>query len=284
MIKKRQAWQGNYRWGRDNAWSAGSWDFNAVHGANILNLPDQYGLSLIDGTAFVFFAGVDLSSYVGVEGTSTPWKMNIRDKEGDLITGFVGAAGAGETLDSELVTNGTFNTDTTGWTNRATLLYDTFEVAAGKLHLVSDGSTAAYCYGGDNVAFVAGALYKVSADLAFTTGDIRLQVRQAITSGTTYFGVKHITLSTDGTHIHYYTATVTESVSAQINHTLATACELTVDNYSIKQVIDCPTTGVHIVSAKNGATRNWASIGASFNYNASISSGIKGYRIELRRA
>ena len=78
-------------------------------------------LSMIDGTAFVWLAGVDLSPYAGVAGSSTPYIIEVTDGAGVKAWGYLAEQGAGETLTTEKIVNGGFATDTdwvknTGWT------------------------------------------------------------------------------------------------------------------------------------------------------------------------
>lgn len=280
MLKSKHGWGGSYIWGKDNCWSNGNWDRNALHSA--LWAQSGHGLSLVDGAAFVKIEGATLASFAGVEGTSTPWKLVLRDPAGVVALGFIGAVDGAEALGSELVANGTFSVHIAGWTNVVGGAYDTFERADSKLHVVTDGSGAAAGVSDDDIAFVEGKLYKIG----FTVGGVsgvgpKVLIKEESSSATARLscligGV--LANHGDGGYTYYYTAVATESVVFYFYNAITEGGDFTLDNISAKEVTHVGATGVHIVSAKDGSTRNWASIGAGFDYNA------VNYRAEVRRA
>lgn len=217
----------------------------------------------ITGSYFVFRKGDDSgNNVVSILMTANQWNVFsgyfVETAGGALAHARFSLTGAGtayvdgvslrevftpfaEVLGAELVTNGTFDANITGWTNRASFEWDTFEWdAGGKLHAASDGSAAAYLYSGDNVAVVAGNTYKFSVTYTLTSGaDINIATRQSGTSGTTYWS--H-TLAGSATYTFYHVATVTENVVVQIYQPLAVASDILIDNVSVKQVLN-PVAG-----------------------------------------
>jgi hypothetical protein len=290
MLKSKHGWSGKYRWEKDNCWSNEKWDFNALHSTSWG--PTVHGLSLVEGAAFAKVSGASLAGYVGVEGTSTPWKLVLRDSAGIATVGYIGAADAAEALDAELVGNPGFETagagetdvfgtwgETTTW-GTSVILRDTAVYNGGAASAkLTRGDTQIRVF--QSFSVTVGKLYK----LTFATrgdGTYAGQYRVYDNDG----AANIIAIETTGvtaaswtTVTRYFTAPVGCS-SAQIGfYTPVTPTGFAhFDDVSIKEVTHVGATGTHIVSAKNGSTRNWASIGTGFNYN-----GTK-YRAEIRRA
>jgi hypothetical protein len=119
-------------------------------------------------------------------------------------------------IGSEQVTNGDFATDS-DWN----MAGGTFEITNGKLHCISDGS---YQYAGQGGVFVVGKTYKVTFDIVdYTSGSIRVRP-----SGQSPFN----TYNANGTYTQYITATNTTLVIERNS-----ACDLFVDNVSVKEVL-----------------------------------------------
>ena len=119
-------------------------------------------------------------------------------------------------LGNELVTNGTFDTDS-NWNKSAT-----FSISNGKLHCLSDGS---YQYANQANVFVVGRTYKLTFEIVdYTSGEIRVRP-----SGQSPFQKA----SAKGVYTFYYTATNTTLVIERHS-----ACDLYVDNVSVKEVLD----------------------------------------------
>lgn len=274
MLKSKHGWSGKYRWGKDNCWSNGGWDFNALHSASWG--VTVRGLSLADGVAFVKVSGASLAGYVGVEGTSTPWKLVLRDSVGVATVGYIGAVDAAETLGGELVTNGTFDANINGWTEFPLYPFTTHVWQAGKLHAVSlitdDGIGT-----GPHFSTTAGKLYKVTFDLVVNSGTGPV-CGIGETNVAWNFAFNNTSNMVSGSYTFYFTSIITSSVQEFIYWNQNLAGDYTLDNISIQEVTHVGATGAHIVSAKDGSTRNWASIGTGFNYNDTK------YRAEIRRA
>jgi hypothetical protein len=136
-----------------------------------------------------------ISLAAGVAG-SEPGRLFLAGEQGvwydpsDLSTMFQDSAGTtpvtavdqpvGRILDksrgmargAELVTNGTFDTDTTGWTPRNA--NTSLSVVSGMLQVANGG--AEFSYGYQTITAVVGRTYRVTLDYAVVTGGGRVQV------------------------------------------------------------------------------------------------------------
>lgn len=254
MVKSKHGWKGIYRWGRDNAWKRDQWTFNKVNG--ILGGVTTHGLSLIATNAFAVFSGPSLAAYVGVEGTSTPWRLNIYHEDGSIMYGFIGAAGGGETLGAESYSTADFAADAdwtkgTGWA-----------IAGG----VGTATTATANITQAITPTLGKLMKHVVTITARTAGSLQFFCDNA--------AVTSYSMTSAATFTGYHTSLGVANYGFR-----AVAASLSIDNASLKQVTDCATTGVHIVSTKNGSTHTWASIPETTDlFNLSS------YRVELRRA
>ncbi len=216
----------------------------------VMQLSEACKLSLVDGTAFLW-PGTDISAFAGVEGSSTPYQVTVGDDGGKFAKGWAGAVGGGEALGGEIVTNGTFTADTDWTINSATIT-----IAGGELHFLNTVNNRGIKQ--NAVASHNGELIKTSLDVANATG---LAVKHYVFSDWT-----PVVIGSNGTHVDYILVG-SDAVELKLWH-WAGAGTADMDNFSMKQVIDCPATALHIVNAKNGSTQNWTSIDAGFNYNA----------------
>lgn len=196
-------------------------------------------LSIVDGNAFVDFSSDVFGDHIGD-------KLIVYDSAGKKAIGYIKAAGTGETLDNELVTNGDFDPDE-GWTKGV------WSIADGKA--AATASSYSFLY---QNADLAGKLIKSSVDIdSISGGPIKVCYHGTANGGTAR--------TTTGTHAEYYTpsssGTATIGAQTQVNVTCS------IDNLSMKQVLTPSATGVTITSTPGGTTYNWASVESGFNYN-----------------
>ena len=161
---------------------------------------------------------------------------------------------------SELVTNGTFDTDVSGWTGDGTVAYD-----GGTLSLTSVGTQ--YAEPDSAISTVSGSVYKVTFDLSNTASNVNFRV------GTTSKGVDILNASwglSDGSHEYSFVATGTTTYIAfgvaddQIN----------IDNVSVKEVLfDDPSGDLVLFNHPDNISR--------VEYDAS--GNVKGLLIEEAR-
>jgi hypothetical protein len=207
------------------------------YGAGVTYASVTVDKSNVAGAMFFTNPSIDLRLFTGFYATLNDGSKTLKVK--------IGAAGTGETVDTELVTNGTFTTDTTGWTNRASYEFDTFAVSDGKLSLIGDGSetpTSYAAYSDDNIALVAGALYKRSLDVVVNSGaGISAALKQSGTSGASYNAVS---ITSTSTNTAYLTAPLSENVVFLLYRSTNAATNVLVDNASVKKILTPSALGV----------------------------------------
>lgn len=211
-----------------------------------------------------------LSTYAGTDGSSTPYMLVLKDSASHTAWGYMGTADVAEALSTEKITNGNFESGSTGWTLTGGAGYSEVinDGSNNVLHLKRDGGTIGMA--DQNVSLTAGKLYKITLTItAHQSGTTAINLRDQSSITLLNFG------PAVGTYTSYLTAPYAIT-SIRLVHSAATG-ENNIDNFSIKEVTDVGTDGVHILSTKNGATRNWAGIDASFNYNDSS------YTFEVRK-
>jgi hypothetical protein len=213
----------------------------SVTGANIR-------ISAVDGTAFIDFSAADtLTRYIGRE-------IEIFDSSLRSIKGWIKAAGTGETLGDELIT---------AWSNDAGYPYETLTVNANGHDIDAVINTTSIGIAGVSLTPTVGSLKKVVFNITKTSGtDPFIFTGNALGSGTGGSFVYGPTYT--GANTKYYTDAATDlwltfRNSGTIFNGSAT--------FSEKQVLTPSATGVTIVSTHEGATYNFASKHASFNYN-----------------
>jgi len=211
-------------------------------------------ISSVDGTAFMDNCAA-LVPYA--DGSHL---VEIYDASGMMLRGYLGAAGTGETLGDELLTNGDFATgDGTGWTMHggadATIDYTGNELTAT---ITTAGSKAFAQY-------VLGDVRNHLIYYSFTIRDCSNWPGRLYQS-TPYNDIRNFT--SNGTYTGYNTVWIT-SVFLAVGAATITypGAVLTIDDVSLKSVLTPSTSGATIVSAKGGGTANFQYKNASFTYN-----------------
>jgi hypothetical protein len=246
---------------------------------------EYHGLSMANGQAFIDVDNVDLSSWVGTEGSNTPYRIMIKDSSGNGAWGYIGAADAGRTYGSELLSNTGFESFTGTPNDNTTDDFDNWtEVGYGSgdfldASTVQHGGTYAVeaYYGNDgchmyqDVTVVAGELYVLSF---WTRGDGGVQGRFRVEDQTSVADIIPVVgTGVSGTtyvqKTHYFTAPSGCSTARIYLYSPGLTGSCRFDDVSVKELTDGRVTAVHIVSAVNGSTRNWEGIDSSFDYNDS---------------
>ena len=222
-------------------------------------------LSLVDGTAFVdFSAAGTLTAYLGQ-------KLTITDSANKKAVGYIKAAGTGETLGDELVTNGGFDSDTTGWQIGSSALLAS--VAGGEsgncLQITENGAASPYTSTGMSV--VQGALYKSNYSVKQGTSST---YRMYITGTSIYESYPVLADRTSTSEWvaqgPWYRVPIGTGTAWFVLYNIAAqGSGLThlFDSATFKQVLTPSATGVTITSTPNGTTYNWTSIESGFKYN-----------------
>lgn len=216
--------------------------------------------SFVDGTAFTCF-DTDLSAYAGTDAGSTPYFIQLQDASGDIASGYLGAVGGGWTFGAELLADLIFGTNCgVNWT-----CGDGWSIADG----VGVANVASNQGIYQPISYSTSALYKSLINIVTNTGGGN--------SGFTFnpFGATKQYVSPEAGIKTLYSVAI--SSNWMIRGIFGYGAVGTIDDASCKQVTDCAATGLHIMSTKNGTTRNWQSISATFGYNDNISYRI--YRV-----
>lgn len=222
-------------------------------------------LSMVDGAAFVDFSAANtLTDHVGK-------KLIVIDSAGKKATGYIKAQGTGETLGDELVKNGGFDSDTTGWNigNSALLASVSGGESGNCLRVTENGATNPHAVQGMSV--VQGALYKSNYSVkqgtsstyrGYITGSFIYESYPVVadrTSTSEWVAQGPWYRVTIGTGTAWFALIASAAQSSGLTHLF--------DSATFKQVLTPSATGVTITSTPNGTTYNWTSIESGFNYN-----------------
>jgi len=226
----------------------------------------SYRLSMVNGTAFLWVPGVDLTRYAGQTGSHTPFYVSVTDSTGKIAEGYIAAAGGGETLGAEILINPTFDVNTTDWyPDNCTVA----SIAGGQSNNCLELTRTLGNYqqaiqdtgiNGQNKLYLASGYVK-SGTSGNEAGNFHLWLDAMVVLAAFTTTAAWVQYS------RYYTPTVSNVLNFRGFKNTNTAGTMLFDEVSLKQVTDCAATGVHIVSARGGATRNWTSITAGFNPN-----------------
>lgn len=232
--------------------------------------PTVHGLSLADGAAFVRLNGLDLSPFAGVAGVRTPCKLTLTDSAGKQAVGWIAEADAAEAFSAEKVTNSSFATDISDWTNDGVIPWATCEWGVTESIHLAAGAAGTYCscYSLDNIVITPFKLYQVEIVIrSISNGTLYVTVSETAGGVVKPFG--DLAFTSAGTYTYNLTAIGGDTCQVFLwrNDVGSANLDAVVDSVSIKEITHVGADGVHIVSAQNGSTRNWASIEAGFNYN-----------------
>lgn len=131
----------------------------------------------------------------------------------------------------ELVTNGTFDANITGWSQYSGLNFSTFEWSNGKLHFVN--SAARSLAGGTAFAIVSGKSYRVKISVTVNSGvlDAVYINRYAYSSVVKLVDVNFTAnREVDITFVSNYTG------DAHVTFDERTACDVLIDNISVREI------------------------------------------------
>ena len=203
-------------------------------------------ISSVDGTAFVDNAAA-ITTYA--DGNHM---LDILDSSGRLLRGILSAVGTGETLGSELVTNGDFAVST-GWVAEAGWVIDSGVLTGTNTTKQTYRSVSAVPVGSLYQAAFTVSSYSAGNVRAYLTSDKDASLPQAVSAN----GAAAIYITRVGTGGSFYIDMGSAAFTGVI------------DDASCKLVTAPSTDGALIVSAKGGSTRNFSSKDASFTYNES---------------
>ncbi len=211
-------------------------------------------ISAIDGTAFVDFSAASILT------SRLTHKLTLYDSALKSLVGWIKAAGTGETYDTTVIANGTFETNADSWNAQsgATLTGGVAGGQVGNCLQITRGT--AQISGRQDPTLISGALYYGIIYGKNGTGTARAEFSNY--SSLFSFGVDWAEQSV------YFTKSVA-GCNVLLEIPSANGTDAYYDEVSLKQVLTPSATGVTIVSAKGGSTFNWTSQEGGFNYNDS---------------
>lgn len=195
------------------------------------------------GETMIFDEVVDLSAYAGALG-NTPYYIEIIDGSSVEASAWIASAGGGEALGAELLTNTDFDSGDTGWIKGTG--WTIADQGGGDYQAVASSvaiSTALF----EVITGSIGSLIKASATVsAYTSGSVSVYARNEGFLGNILTGT--------GTSNAYYTHNDASMRTGVI--TRASNTTLKISSITHRLMTDIPATGLHLVSEKDGITRN----------------------------
>jgi hypothetical protein len=250
-------------------------------------------LSLVNGTAFADFS---------LAGSLTPFlgqRLTVYDSSGCKAIGYIKDAGTAESLDSELVTNGDFETGDppTGWNagTNTTLVQEGGGQSGNCMSVYNALGAGAAASSNRAISTSVGALYKASRYVkdgtASGNGSNFILYKAAFASVINSTG----TINTTGSWVQatFYAVAMDTAPLVYLYKASGSDGTILFDTVSVKKVLTPSATGITITSTPNGTVYNWESIESGFNYNdasgysyyvTSSSSGIYKRRMRSSRS
>jgi len=215
-----------------------------------------------NGNAF-FWSSIDLSLYQNC-------LLKLIDNNGKKAQGWINGVGAGETLGSELLTNGGFDTDITGWTGIRCTIASIIGGQDGKcLEATNVDQPSQYAERAESVPEGTNQLLKYNGYVkSGTSGNEATMIRITDYAETKVLSfVNSISSSSWTAFADGYFTPISEGFKFNFWKFTDTVGTMLFDTGSVKRVTDPPATGIHIVSMQKGLTRKWSYIETGFDPN-----------------
>jgi hypothetical protein len=215
-------------------------------------------MAIVNGGAMLFRDGKDYSPYAGTDAGSTPYLIEMCDSAGKVAYAYAGAVGAGAALGGELLTNGSF--DGAWGANDLPAGHSIFGTPGANNYLQKDDAndrlriySTGSIIGARQFVVSIGALYQMQVDIqSVTSGGVYIAV-----DGASVFSVAAAGVLTD--------ISCASGISALLSRN--STADVLVNSWSIQKYNDVAATGLHLMSAKNGTTRNMGYVENGFNPN-----------------
>ena len=224
-------------------------------------------LSTVAGTAFVDSNAGDFATNITAHAGKY---LMIKDSAGKYVKGWIKAAGAGEEggdLGDEIVTNPSFDDNSTGWTPGRGSIASSHPAGGGQvddfLILTSDGQ-AGGPYATQSIAVPVGALYKFGVYVkSGTDGNQAYNVYRFQSE----LGITGTSSASWVLASGYATSPAATGPFYLLNHHAGNTLTMLFDEATLKTVTAPSTSGVTIQSTRAGAVENWESVESGFNPN-----------------
>ena len=192
-----------------------------------------------DGEAMLFDSSDNYAPYAGSDTGSTGYYAVLRDSSVNYAYAYTGAIGGGEALGADILAGLDF---TSGWVASNATISDANTFV----------TTAAFGLVAKVDVLTAGSIYKASMQSTTTGGNVLLNDNTNVEFGRDDFSNNYMTAG--GTHVRFRCNLSGKTVD--------------IDSGTMAKLTDVPATGIHLMSAKDGTTRNLAGKDTGFNPNA----------------
>jgi hypothetical protein len=228
------------------------------------------------GEAMFFHDSIDFGQYAGTDGGWTKYRLEFLDAAGKKAWAYAGDRGGGRAFGPELFLNADFS----AWTGSAPNFWSVGGWDANNyvaehpngLRMVSNGTSVLSVFQ-SKTGLNTGSIYSVLATISdHVLGQTRLRIRDSTVSASKeLLPAKDMGWNTNGNYEYSFNlpALLDESVDVRILRNL-TGTDLVYAYCGFKKTIDIPTTGLHLLSTKNGSTRNMESVESGFNPNTVV--------------
>ena len=225
----------------------------------------EFRIVTTDGRAAFYTDNVDMSQYATETGDSL-YRVVLSKAGANPAWAYIRNQDAAESFGAELVTNGDFASNINGWNNDGANLWDTHQFDAGTLELISDGGNLSRSSSDDNIINETGKLYFISIDVTVNSGVLsEISVRRSV--GGTLRTIVAEDISSTQTVTAYYTGTSSSGNVVRFLADNGVACNVNIDNVSVKEVTNLGTTAVHLYDDPAGSNQNLTGEDASFDPN-----------------
>lgn len=212
-----------------NDLTQGNWTKYSVTAAKTATGPDGVANSASTLTATGNNGFLRQATFSASAARSGSVKLKRRTGTGAVSLAF------GETTGSDLVTNGTFDTDTTGWTAYGTSL-PTLSVSSGQLVVTNTGTTAgrgAY----QAVTCEVGKLYRATATRVSATGTVLVALYVGVSAGSGSAGQQG-SLGNGVTGTVSFVATATTMYISLNDSGTDASSTITFDNVTCREIVE----------------------------------------------
>jgi hypothetical protein len=200
----------------------------------------------------------DLSAYAGTDAGSTPYYFVFQDSTGKCARAYGGAIGGGEALGAELIT---------AFTNApGGDAFETFTTSGVDITQAINNAGGWGVGNANAVNVVGNKLYKYTCNFTLNSGTAPIVGFSHVTAGIQSSFSK--TMSTGAMTWYVTPNAVYEYFCFQTATTGAT--DFAALSNSLKEFTDVPVTGLHLMSTRNGTTRNMKDVDSGFNPNGIV--------------
>jgi hypothetical protein len=230
---------------------------------------------------------VSLARFAGTDAGSTPYYIKLTDAAAKTKTGYLGAAGAGETTSEVLTDGGLENwasaTNLTSWsesvTGTSTINQETVNMRTGAACArldIDSSNNLAYFYQG--VTLVNAGLYRIGVwyknSIAGKSAAIQLYgldpSTQYLKSNGQWQAGSTLIILPSSTDLAQFQITLNAPETGstfylRLRNASAASSSIYFDDVSLARITDPDSTGLHVYDGYNSTDRGWAATDAGFD-------------------